>query len=132
MRLFAERDGAILGMCLAPGEWDIDAYPFVRFAYCIPKGVPVGICLQEFPGEYGERMVMMGGSPSRANGPYPDMGDYALVDDGAWHDITVDLRTARRHLKDIKHPRRFRFYTHENATEGQAFRFDAFSVLPAE
>ena len=42
VRLFAETDGSDLGCSLAPGEWDIDAYPFIRFAYRITEGGPGG------------------------------------------------------------------------------------------
>ena len=129
-RLFAKEDGSDLSCALAPGEWDIDAYPLIRFAYRIPKGTPVGLWLQAFPDQTGERVAMVGGSPSRASGPYPDTGTYALVDDGEWHEISVDARTVRRHLPDVKYLRRFRFYTHRNAREGQTFWFDEFAILP--
>ena len=131
MRLFAERKGAILGASLAPGEWDIDAYPFVRFSYRIPKGSPVGLCFEAFPSkDHGSGRVMVGGSESRAAGPYPDTKTYTLIDDGQWRDITLDARMIRQHTPDIKHIRLFRFYTHQNATKGHEFWFDDFAVLP--
>ena len=133
MHLFAERTGSILGCTLAPGEWDIDAYPFIRFAYRIPKGVPVGLYLQAFPAEaYGEGVVIVGGTSSRAAGPYPDLDLCALVDDGAWHEMTIDVRAIREAIEGVNYLRRFRFYTHNNATEGHEFWFDDFAILPGE
>ncbi len=133
MRLFAEGNGAILGCAIAPGEWDIDAYPFIRFAYRIPEGVPVGLYLQAFPAEaYGEGGVIVGGTASRSAGGYPDLGLHELVDDGAWHEITVDARAIREAIDGVKYLRRFRFYTHRNAAEGQEFWFDEFAIAPEE
>ncbi len=131
VRLFAEADGSDLGCSLAPGEWDIDTYPFIRFAYRIPEGVPVGLWLQAFPAEaYGEGVVVVGGTPSRDCGPYPDTGTYTLLDDGHWHNTTLDARTIREQLKEVRYLRRFRFYTHQNVKEGQQFWFDEFAILP--
>ena len=132
MHLFAERKGSILGCSLAPGEWDIDAYPFVRFAYRVPSGTPVGLCLEAFPSpEHGSSRVVIGGTRSRAHGPYPDTGTCELVDDGQWHETTLDVRAIRDHIKGLKHLRLFRFYTHQNATKGHHFWFDDFAILPA-
>ena len=133
VRLIAEADGSDLGCSLAPGDWDIDAYPFIRFAYRIPEGVPVGLWLQAFPAEaYGEGVVMAGGTSSRDRGPYPDTNACALLDDGRWHIAELDARTIREHIREVRHLRRFRFYTHGNAREGQRFWFDEFAILPAE
>ena len=133
VRLFAEEDGSDLGCSLAPGEWDIDTYPFIRFAYRIPEGVPVGLWLQAFPSEaYGEGIVIVGGTSSRNCGIYPDTDTCALLDDGQWHHAKLDARTIREHLKEVRYLRRFRFYTHGNAKEGQHFWFDDFSILPAD
>ncbi|MDP6775660.1 MAG: PKD domain-containing protein [Candidatus Latescibacteria bacterium] len=63
-------------------------------------------------------------------GPYPDTGTYTLLDDDAWHEMTVDVRTVRECLQDVRYLRLFRFYTHRNAEEGQEFWFDEFEVLP--
>ena len=45
---------------------------------------------------------------------------------------TPDARTIREHIEEVRHLRRFRFYTHGNAKEGQHFWFDEFAILPAE
>ena len=132
VRLFAEADGSDLGCSLAPGEWDIDAYPFVRFAYRIPKGAPVGLWLQAFPAEaYGEGVVIAGGTPSRDAGPYTDTGSCILTDDGRWHVAILDVRTIREQIGEVRYLRRFRFYTHGNAKKGHQFWFDEFEISPA-
>ena len=133
MRLFAEPNGSILGCALAPGEWDIDAYPLIRFAYRIPKGVPVGLYVQAFPAEqWGEGAVILGGTAARAAGPYVDLGVCELADDGEWHEATVDVRAIRQAVDGVKYLRRFRFYTHNNGAKGQEFWFDEFAVLPKQ
>ena len=132
VRLFAEADGSDLGCSLAPGDWDIDTYPFIRFAYRIPRGVPVGLWLQAFPSEaYGEGVVIAGGTSSRESGPYPDTGACTLMDDGRWHAAILDARTIREQIGGVRYLRRFRFYTHGNAKEGHQFWFDEFEISSA-
>ena len=131
IRLYATGEGSDLSCALAPGEWDIDAYPFIRFAYKIPSGVPLGIWLQPFPTiEYGDGIVIVGGTPGRDSGPHPDTGTHSLVDDGEWHEATVDARDIRTQYPKVSHLRRFRFYTHQNGVEGQEYWFDDFAILP--
>ena len=131
-RIFAENSGAILGACLYPGEWNIDQYPSVRFAYRIPKATPVGLALELYPAAgIDPTTVMVGGTSSRTSGALPDTADYELTDDGKWHETTIDVRAIRKICDGLNHIRGFRFYTHQNARKGQQFSFDEFSVLPA-
>lgn len=130
-RLFAESNGAILGARLYPGEWNIDEYPYIHFAYRIPEGTPVGLAIRLYQQEgLDELITLIGGTESRESGSYPDTGEYTLVDDGQWHEITLDVRSVRDVHEDLDYIRGFRFYTAENATQGQEFWFDEFSVLP--
>ncbi|MFO7946471.1 MAG: PKD domain-containing protein [Armatimonadota bacterium] len=132
-RLFAESNGAILGARLYPGEWNIDTYPFVSFAYRIPEGTPVGLGVQLYPDEGLDQLtVLIGGTESHKSGAYEDTDEYRLTDDGQWHEITLDVRSVRHVHEDLRFIRGFRFYTAENATKGQEFWFDDFSVLPNE
>jgi len=50
MRVFAEKDGAIMSCDVRPRWWDVDRFPIVRFSYRIPEGVPVGVWLHAFKG----------------------------------------------------------------------------------
>ncbi len=116
---------------IAPGAWDIDRYPIVRFDYRIPEGVPVAIEVTPFsaPGVPGN--FILGGTENRATrGEVLDA--YPLIDDGQWHTITIDVRAVREAHPELQHLRQFMFYTNWQEDEGQEFWFDNFSILPEE
>ena len=114
---------------IAPGAWDIDRYPFVRFDYRIPEGVPVAIELTPFGGPDRPGAFTMGGTanrPERAT----DLDAYALIDDGQWHTITMDVRRVREAYPELQHLRQFMFLTNWTEDAGQEFWFDEFAILP--
>ncbi|MDY0167724.1 MAG: right-handed parallel beta-helix repeat-containing protein [Thermoguttaceae bacterium] len=113
---------------IAPGEWDIDRYPFIRFAYRIPAGVPVALAIEPFPAEGRPRGFVLGGTKSRSAAGYVDLGVYTLIDDGAWHEITLDVRKARESYENLKHLARFQFFTNWREDAGQEFWFDDFVI----
>ena len=117
---------------MAPGAWEIDRYPIVRFSYRIPKGVPVGICVQPFTAPGLPKGVLLGGTDSRVTGGLVEVDTVGLSDDGQWHEATVDLRKVRRAAKGLKYLYRFMFSTNWRKDEGQEFWYDDFSILPAE
>jgi hypothetical protein len=55
-----------------------------------------------------------------------------LIDDDQWHEITLDVRAIRELYPDAQTVKTLRFYTNANATEGQQFWWDDFTILPAE
>ncbi len=133
MRVYAEDDGAIMSCDIRPRWWDIDRFPYARFAYRIPEGVPVGIFLYAFAtAEWGVGAVCVGGSPARDAGGYPHVERYELIDDGRWHEVTVDVRAIREVHPDVKLLKMLRFYTAGNGRKGQQYWFDDFAILPAE
>ncbi len=133
MRVYATDDGAIMACDIRPRWWDIDRFPYARFAYRIPEGVPVGIFLYAFASpEWGRGAVCVGGSPTHEVGGYPHVPRYELIDDGQWHEITVDVRTIREVYPKIKLLKMFRFYTLGNGKQGDQYWFDDFVILPAE
>ena len=113
----------------APGAWDIDRYPLVRFAYRIPEGVPVGIEIRQFPAPERPAGFTLGGTATRATRA-PDVDGYALIDDGQWHEITVDVRRAREVYPELQHLRQFMFYCNWREDQGQEFWLDDFTILP--
>jgi len=117
---------------IAPGQWNIDAYPFIRLSYRIPKGVPLGLCVEPWPNKTTRAGVVLGGTSTRAVEPYIGTDAYVLIDDDAWHDITIDIRKVRTVLTDLKYVRRFLFYTNWEKDENQQFWFDDFAILPIE
>jgi hypothetical protein len=128
LRIFATDDRSTLSCLLQPPWWDLDRCPFVRFAYRIPPGVPVGIRLDAMQSEQRGSVVYVGGTPTRSNGGNKDLDRVKLVDDDQWHEATVDVRWLREVYPDVKLLRTFWFYTNANATKGQQFWFDDFRI----
>ncbi|MDY0168193.1 MAG: hypothetical protein RBS80_16715 [Thermoguttaceae bacterium] len=48
--------------------------------------------------------------------------------DGAWHEITLDVRKARESYETLKHLARFQFFTNWREDAGQEFWFDDFVI----
>ncbi|MGI5820002.1 MAG: PKD domain-containing protein [Armatimonadota bacterium] len=114
---------------IAPGAWDIDRYPIVRFDYRIPAGVPVAIEVTPFgaPGRPGG--FILGGTETRAT-RHEDLDAYPLIDDGQWHTITLDVRRVREVYPELQHLRQFMFYMNWREDAGQEMWFDEFEILP--
>jgi hypothetical protein len=130
MRVFAKADGAIMACDIRPRWWDIDRFPIVKVAYRIPKGVPVGLWVHAFKSpETGRGAVCLGGSPARKTGI--GLKRYELIDDNAWHEVTLDARLIREVFPDVKLLQMFRFHTEGNGKKGDQFWFDHFRILPA-
>jgi hypothetical protein len=114
-----------------PRWWDIDRFPIVRFAYRVPKGVPVGVWVDAFRStQLGRGTVCVGKSPAHDPGPYSDLKQLALMDDDHCHEAEFDARLVRNVFPDVKLLQSFRFYTNENGKQGQEFWFDNFRILP--
>ena len=114
---------------IAPGAWDIDDYPLLRFSYRIPEGTPVSIEVTTFGGPNQPGGFTLGGSPTGTI-RHADLNKYTLIDDGKWHDITIDVRAVRKLHPELKHLRQFMLYTNWREVEGQEFWFDDFAILP--
>ena len=134
MRLFQD-DGKAnrVAGCIAPGAWDIDRHPFIRFAYRIPPGTPVGLCVQPFPGPNMPRRVLLGGTAKRHGKQQDgrvaaDTSDYVLIDDDSWHVIALDVRQVRTVVSGLKYLRLFEFHCYWPKGSGHQFRFDDFSI----
>jgi hypothetical protein len=76
--------------------------------------------------------VSIGGSPAYLATGKSDLTRYPLIDDGQWHQVTLDARTIREVYPDVPGLYCFRFYTPANARQGQQFWFDDFALWPAE
>ncbi len=131
MRVYATGDEANLSCDVRPRWWDIDRFPIVKFAYRIPEGTPVGVWLYPF-GSYGRGrgIVCAGGTATREVSGNHDLGAVDLIDDGQWHEVTLDARGIRDIFPEVKLLQMLRFHTNRNATEGQEFWFDNFRIVP--
>ncbi|MFO7947437.1 MAG: right-handed parallel beta-helix repeat-containing protein [Armatimonadota bacterium] len=111
MRIFYDADKAnrTAGQ-IAPGAWDIDRYPFVRFDYRIPRGVPVTVEVTPFsaPGRPGGFVVAATANQAARIG---DLDGYTLADDGQWHTLTMDVRRVREVYPQLQHLRQWMFNT---------------------
>ncbi len=131
LQVFATGPGAVMACDIKPREWDVDRFPTITFDYRIPRGVPVGLWLHAFPGsEVGRGAVCIGGTRARDPGPYRDLARYELVDDDAWHQISIDARAIRAAYPNVKLLQMFRFYTSGNGQAGERFWFDRFTIQP--
>ncbi|MBN1673174.1 MAG: right-handed parallel beta-helix repeat-containing protein [Kiritimatiellae bacterium] len=128
--------GASLSLDTPAHLWELDAYPYVSFAYRVPPGVAVGLWLRPF--ELVKRPLpahaCIGGSPAMASLAPAGAGSCKLIDDDCWHTLTVDARVIRKAYPGIKYLRAFEFgnapgmHTRGHAREGDAFWFDDFSI----
>jgi len=131
IRVYAEKDGATMSCHMRPRWWDIDRFPIVKFAYRIPPGVPVGVCVNAFRStKVGRGSVCIGGSPACEAGGTPNLKQLSLEDDGQWHEAEFDARLIRRIFPDVKLLQTFRFYTNANGKKGDEFWFDNFRIVP--
>ncbi|MGD9496881.1 MAG: right-handed parallel beta-helix repeat-containing protein [Armatimonadota bacterium] len=131
MRLFyGEGKANQAAGAVAPGVWEIDRYPLIRFAYRIAPGTPVGICVEPFEGVPGPRGWIVGGTDTRVIGGYTEVEGPRLIDDDRWHEVTVDLRAIRSATPDVVYLRRFMFLCNWREDQGQQFWFDDFAILP--
>ncbi|RIH64467.1 DUF1565 domain-containing protein [Mariniphaga sediminis] len=110
--------------------WDIDKYPYIKFSYRIPPGVPVGIWLRPWPSEERPERVCIGGSPANSSGEYINVERYKLIDDGEWHTIEIDAREIKKAIPGLNLLHSFEFETYGKSKEGQKFWFDDFSINP--
>ena len=131
MHLFYAEDKANRAAgAIAPGVWEIDSYPIIRFAYRIPEGVPVAPCVEAFQGAPGPRGWVLGGTDARKIAGYEVVEGPRLIDDNQWHEAEIDLRAIRAATPDAKYLRRFMFLCNWSEDEGQQFRYDDFAILP--
>ncbi len=109
--------------------WETDKYPYVKFSYRIPPGVPVGIWFKPWPAKGRAERICIGGSPANSSGKYINMERYGLIDDDQWHEIVIDARAIRKVLPGLDLIHSFEFETYGKSKEDQKFWFDDFSVV---
>ncbi len=88
-----------------PVVWDIDKYPIIKVRYKVAPGpeTPVGLWIGAFPDEEGKsRRLYVALSPSVTPAPNNRIGSAVLIDDGKWHELTIDARMIRERYPDIK------------------------------
>ena len=142
LRTYAVAGGATLAVDVEPPLWEIDKYPYVRFAYRIPRGVAVGIWLRsfsikEFAGIWSTPRVCVGGSAAMTKKTAPGAGNYRLIDDDKWHTITVDARVIRKIHPGLRYLRAFDFRNSDFprngiGSKGDEYWLDDFVITPLQ
>jgi hypothetical protein len=95
---------------LAPGAWDIDAYPIVCFEYRIPEGVPVAVQFNPFPAPDRPEGFVLAATEGQTD-RFGDLKGDILADDGEWHEITLDVRRLREAYPGLKYLKQSMFST---------------------
>ena len=112
-----------LSIDINPAGWGVDLYPFVRFVYKIPQGVPVGLFFDPVGGTW----ACLGGTASHDHGSYLADDKYILIDDNIWHEIIIDVRDLRG-LQAVNSIYEFEWFTFGSQI-GDEFWFDEFMIL---
>jgi hypothetical protein len=115
---------------VAPGVWELDRYPIVRLQYRIPEGVPVALIVEPFPAEEMPSGWLLAGTEAHRAGGYVDAGMQRLIDDGNWHEVTVDLRAIREVAPEVTHLYRTMLFCDWTEDRGQELWIDNFYILP--
>lgn len=94
-RIAAQGGNGPIPAIIHPRNWDIGKYPTVRMRYRIRPGTPVAIFVSPYPSAYDikdpwdfridRRRHYLAGTETEPR------GDRVLIDDGEWHDITLDV-----------------------------------------
>ena len=124
---------------LAPGSWDIDAYPIVRFHYRIPEGVPVAVQLNPYAAPGRPDHFVLAATDNQAD-RFGDLNGDILADDGGWHEIALDVRRLREVHPELEYLHQFMFSTpwqdplpsgaKDLALDDCEFWLDDFAILP--
>ena len=136
---YGKKDGGSqLSTHIVPANWMIDRFPYLRFSYRIPKGVPVGISIHEtsmIGRAKNPPVVFLGGSPALSTQSkytkYINMNLIPLIDDDKWHTVTVDVRAIRKHFPHVKMLSLARFWAPAvNGKPGDCYWIDDFTIMP--
>ncbi len=128
----AKDSDSTLSTHLSPAWWEIAKYPFFRFAYRIPKGVPVGITV------YCDSRSAVPGPGSVFVAETPDFKvpeNYVrhqllkLVDDDQWHTAEIDFRELQKLMPDQRCIYKLRFWAGgPNGKPGAKYWLDDVSI----
>lgn len=105
--------------------WDLAQHPVLRFAYKIPRGIPIGLRCQTQFGDW----VALGGTPGEPSDTAPAGGAPLLIDDGQWHEALIDVAgVIHRVLPGVQIVTGFQFSAAQEAGAARHFWIDEFRV----
>ncbi len=116
-----------------PG-WSLDEHPMLRLAYKAPQGTSLGVRCQTSYNDW----VTLGedapeGLPAAPDGQMSSAaqagGAFALTGDGAWHEMTLDVREAvHRVLPGVGELKGCHVFTRHEVAAGSAFWLDGVQI----
>ncbi len=125
LHVYATGANSKLSVGTNPSGWDIDQFPYLSFAYKIPRDVPVGVFFNTDTG-----WICLGGSRMRNSGGYSTNNVYILNDDNSWHIITLNVKDKiRKVYPSAKNILKFEWYTQNNGKQGDGFWVDEVMVF---
>ncbi|MDE2028042.1 MAG: hypothetical protein KGJ11_05845, partial [Candidatus Omnitrophica bacterium] len=107
LRIKSGYDNSNLSAALKLDGWSLKAFPLMSFAYRIPKGTPVGMRVQSRFGDW----ICLGGTHEYQCSGNASPKPVSLIDDGQWHEITVDVhQVVTALLANLDDLSEFQFY----------------------
>ena len=123
---------SLLTTHLSPAWWRIADHPMLRFAYRVPKGVPM--CVTLYCGSRaaapGPASVVVAQTPAvKAIDGYVRKPLVALTDDDAWHTVEIDLRKLTQVMPELRYVYKLRFWAGGNfGKPGMRYWLDDVSI----
>ena len=123
---------SLLTTHLSPAWWRIADHPMLRFAYRVPKGVPM--CVTLYCGSRraapGPASVVVAQTPAvKVSEGYVQKPLIALTDDDAWHTAEIDLRKLTQEMPELRYVYKLRFWAGGNAGKpGMRYWLDDVSI----
>ena len=107
-------------------RWQLERYSNMHLAYRIPPETPVGLRVKT---QYGD-WICLGGTKNFLCAGTPVTHRELLTDDGAWHEINIDVQAlVTSLLPGINNLTGFQFHTNGNARRNNRFWIDEFIIL---
>ncbi|WP_100010048.1 FIMAH domain-containing protein [Lentibacillus sediminis] len=118
---------------MMPADWYIDKYPFINFHYRIEPGTPIALYLQAFSTIEEERSVYIAAAPAAESDAEIIVGNNQLIDDGEWHEITIDTREIREKYPDVNLIQELRFGAPDRfeMNDGDGYWLEDLEILPS-
>ncbi|PXF58843.1 MAG: hypothetical protein C4B58_05130 [Deltaproteobacteria bacterium] len=102
LHIYAPEDGGELPARIHPAEWDIDCYPTVFLRYSITPKTPIALYLRGFKTPKSNQCLCVAKTPSADIKNDKQIGTMLLLhDDGAWHELTIDVRNIRERFPNV-------------------------------
>lgn len=133
LHIYAPEDGGKLPARIHPAEWDIDCYPTVFLRYCITPKTPIALYLLGFETPKSSQRVCVAKTTMADIKNDAQIGTMLLNDDGAWHELTIDVRNIRERFPNVSVLKGLWIQAAgtDFVKKGQGYWIDEFIIRPA-